>query len=111
LAALARNDPALLRANVEVSRVGTLRTDLETAGIDITPEQDPSAKPADTAPRPPLSRQPGRIFGPKHQVESATPTDEQLAPVVPASETTPAEPAKPEEQQLSRRPGTLFPRK
>lgn len=109
LAALARNDPALLKANVEVARVGTTRTDLETAGIDFAPDHDPDAKPADAAPaRPPLSRNPGRLFGPKAQPE--VPVAEPLSPVVPAGGAEAAEPAKPAEP-LSRNPGTLFPRK
>jgi hypothetical protein len=114
LAALAKNDPALLRANVEVARVGRVGTDLETVGLDLAPDHDPDAKAEAAAPRPPLSRNPGRIFGPKHQPESATPAGEQLSPVVPAGDTTPAEAdAKPNKQAepLSRNPGTLFPRK
>lgn len=110
LAALAKTDPALVKADVEVARVGTDRIDLETAGVDIASGHDPDGKAEPAAPRPPLSQRPGRLFGPKPPPEPA-PVGEPLTPVVPASaETTPPEPA-PVPTERSRNPGRLFPRK
>ncbi|MBX9580320.1 MAG: hypothetical protein K2X87_08440, partial [Gemmataceae bacterium] len=105
LALIAPKDPALVKANAEVSRAGTVGTDPEATGVDLT---DPEAegKPAAEAPRPPLSREPGRIFGPKRPPEPPAGA-ESLSPVVPVAGTAPAEgPAV-----RSRNPGTLFPRK
>lgn len=106
LDAFAKKDPTLLRANVEVTRVGTARTDLETAGVDFA---DPDAEAKPEAPsRAPLSRQPGRIFGPKPTGEPAA--GDPLQPVTPAAGTAPPEPA-PVAPDLSRNPGRLFPKK
>jgi hypothetical protein len=105
LAAFAKNDPGLIKANVEVAKVGTVRTDLEAAGVDFHSEVE-DAKP-ETPVRQPLSQRPGRIFGPK----AAEPAPgEPLQPVIPASGTEPPEPA-PLNPELSRNPGRLFPRK
>jgi hypothetical protein len=113
LAGYAKADPALLKADTEVTRVGALRTDLETAGLDVPSDQDPDAKTAEAAaPRAPLSRNPGRLFGPKPPPEQ--PVADTLSPVVPtsATSTAPADPApKPAGPERSRNPGTLFPRK
>ncbi|MDB5313838.1 MAG: hypothetical protein JWO38_8040 [Gemmataceae bacterium] len=112
LAGYAKADPALVKADAEVARVGTLRTDLETAGLDVASDQDPDAKPAEGATqRPPLSRNPGRIFGPKPPPEA--PIADPLPPVVPTTGVTPApaDPAPTKVPELSRSPGTLFPRK
>lgn len=110
LAALAKNDPALVKADVEVARVGTDRIDLEKAGVDLASGHDADGKAEPAAPRPPLSQRPGRIFGPKPPPEPA-PVGEPLTPVVPASaETTPPEPT-PVNAERSRNPGRLFPRK
>jgi hypothetical protein len=105
LAVFARNDPGLIKANVEVARVGTVRTDMEATGVDFAVEEI-EEKP-DAPSRAPLSRQPGRIFGPK----PAEPlVGEPLQPVTQASGTLPPEPA-PVNGDLSRSPGRLFPRK
>ncbi|HEY3788266.1 MAG TPA: flagellar basal body P-ring protein FlgI [Urbifossiella sp.] len=114
LAVFARHDPELKKANEEVARVGTIRTDLETAGVDFAAD-DPEAKPESGASRVPLSRQPGRIFGPKPAAEPPANIGEPLTPLTPvapaATETTePPEPA-PVTNELSRNPGRLFPRK
>jgi len=107
LAVFAKNDPSLIRANVEVTRVGSVRTDLEEFGVDFATENDGEAKPEAPA-RQPLSQRPGRIFGPKHMNEA--PVGEPLQPVTPAAGTTPPEPA-PVNTDLSRNPGRLFPKK
>lgn len=102
LATFARNDPGLIKANVEVTRVGTVRTDLEAAGVDFQSEEG-EAKP-EASVRPPLSRQPGRIFGPKPVVPIPG------EPLTPVGGTAPPEPA-PVNPELSRNPGRLFPKK
>ena len=106
LAVFAKNDPTLFKANVEVARVGTVRTDLEAAGVDFVPDQDPDVKPEVAVAKPPLSRQPGRIFGSKAPAEA--PVGEPLTPV---SGTAPPEPAPVTSPDLGRSPGKLFPRK
>jgi hypothetical protein len=100
----AKDDPNLARADVEVAKVGVLRPNPDQVSYDLPGGQDPDAKAAEqAAPRPPLSQNPGRIFGPKRPPEPAT------EPLTPVSGTTPAEPqAKP---PLSQNPGTLFGRK
>ena len=118
LAGYAKADPALAKADAEVARVGTLRTDLETAGLDVTPDQDSQVKSAEaTQSRTPLSRNPGRIFGPKPPPES--PVTDTLPPVpsteagsaTGSSEEPAPTPAPKTAPELSRNPGTLFPRK
>jgi hypothetical protein len=109
LSALAKIDPALVKANVEVARVGTYRTDLEQVGVDLPPDHDADAKPAEAPARPPLSREPGRLFGPKPRPEPAQ-VGEPLTPVTPATDPVPVE-TQPKAADLSRNPGTLFPRK
>ncbi len=106
LATFARPDPSLAKANVEVARVGTIRTDLEQVGVDL-PQPEPEVKIVEPPPRPPLSRQPGRLFGPKRSPEPIV--EDPLTPVTPVEAEVPAEkPAA--EKVLSRNPGTLFPR-
>lgn len=105
LALLAPKDPALTKANAEVARVGSVRADLEAAALDLAdPEAEPKP-PADAPARPALSREPGRIFGPKRPPEPPAGAD-ALSPVVPAGGTEPNHAA-----DRSRQPGTLFPRK
>lgn len=79
LSGFAKIDPTLVKADVEVSRVGTTRPDLSQAGYDLPGERDADVKPADAVAKPPLSREPGRIFGPK-RVE---PTPDPNAPLAP----------------------------
>jgi hypothetical protein len=108
LAAFARTDPTLVKADVEVARVGTAGADLESVGVDL-PADPTEAKAPETAPRVPLSREPGRIFGPR---QPAPPTQaEGLSPVVPttgpAAEPAP-EPAPAVAAPRAASPGTLF---
>src|SRR6185312_1356364 len=106
LAAFAKTDPGLVKADVEVARVGTIRTDLEKTGVDII---DPDEAKVEAAPaRAPLSRQPGRIFGPKLVPEPSA--VEPLTPVEAEEPAMPPEPA-PVAPELSRNPGRLFLRK
>jgi hypothetical protein len=98
----AKDDPALARADSEVAKVGVDRVNLDQADFGLPGSHDPNEKPADTAaPRPPLSQNPGRIFGPKRPPEPAT------EPIAPAAGETPkaADPAK---SPRSQSPGTLF---
>lgn len=80
LAEFAQNDPTLTRANTEIVRAGLVRPDLDVSGFDL-PSSTPEVTPVVAAPpRPPLNREPGRIFGPKkHDVPAIDPG------VVPAS--------------------------
>ncbi len=66
LAGFAKVDPTLAKANVEVARVGTTRPAVDDNGYELPVIQDPHITPAG-APltRPPLNRDPGRLFGPK----------------------------------------------
>lgn len=104
LAGFAKTDPLLLKANQDVAKIGTVRPDIEQAGYNLPADQDPAAATDPAAVRPPLSRDPGRIFGPKRPPEPAN--AEGLTPVNPATPPPAAEP--------KRNPGdagTLFPRK
>jgi hypothetical protein len=109
LAVYAKHDPSLAKADIEVGRIGTTHPDLETAGVDFASDADAEEK-TESPSRPPLSRQPGRIFGPKAAEPAVPAVGEPLTPVTPAAETAPPEPA-PVASELSRNPGRLFPRK
>lgn len=74
LAYFARHDPSLRRADAEVSRLGVSRTSVENANLTLpTPETDPTNQPPPPPPRPPLNREPGRLFGPKRHEPPSTP--------------------------------------
>lgn len=105
LAGFAKADPTLAKADVEVARVGTDRADLEATGVDLPSAEEPRA--AEAAPRAPLSREPGRLFGPR---QPQTPAQaDGLSPVVPVSDVEPAAPAGPPAPAVrSRDPGSLF---
>jgi hypothetical protein len=92
LAGFARVDPTLVKADVEVARVGLAGVDLEAAGVDLP--ADPAEARAPEAPvRPALSRDPGRLFGPR---QPQTPTQaEGLSPVIPTTAVEPAAPPTP----------------
>jgi hypothetical protein len=106
LAAFAKSDPMLLKANQDVAKIGTVRPDVEQAGYNLPADQDPTAVATDpSAARAPLSRDPGRIFGPKRPPEPAN--AEGLTPVTPAA----APPAPEAAARAPGNPGTLVPRK
>ena len=108
LSGYSKSDPALAKANREVTRIGTVSPDMDLSGYDLPSTQEGGAQPGDgAAPRSPLSRDPGRIFGPKRPAEPAT--ADGLTPVAPAAGVTPAEPPAP--PKAPGNPGTLFPRK
>jgi hypothetical protein len=66
LAQFARKDPTLTRANVEIARAGVVNPALDGAGFDLPPaEPEPAAQFTPPPPRPPLNREPGRLFGPR----------------------------------------------
>ncbi|HSQ54965.1 MAG TPA: HEAT repeat domain-containing protein [Gemmata sp.] len=66
LAQFARKDPTLTKANLELARAGVVRPDLDSNGFDLpAPPPDPAAQYTPPPPRPPLNREPGRLFGPK----------------------------------------------
>ena len=110
LAGFARIDPSLVKADVEIARIGTTRTDLEAAGVDL-PADPSDAKPAEAPARPILAREPGRIFGPKPKPEVRV--IDPLTPVTPAELAELPDPveAKPVATDRGRNPGTLIPRK
>jgi hypothetical protein len=79
LSGFAKIDPTLAKANVEVTRVGTVRPAVDANGFELpTGTHDPQVAPAG-APlaKPPLNRDPGRLFGPKRTPDAPT-----LDPVV-----------------------------
>lgn len=80
LSGFAKIDPTLVKANVEVARIGVKGTDLTLAAYDLPGDHD-AEKPAEAAPtRPPLSREPGRIFGPKRPAEVLPDPNTPLVP-------------------------------
>lgn len=105
LAAFAKADPTLVKADVEVSRVGSTGTDLEASGVDL-PTDPSEIRTPEAAPRAPLSRDPGRLFGPR---QPATPTQaDGLSPVVPTGATEPAPAAPAAAAPRGANPGSLF---
>ena len=96
LALIARSDPGLETADLEVTRAS--RADVRQASYDLPSEADGVRKTSLAPPEDPqLNRNPGRLFAPKkHPME-----------VGPETDSKPADPAKPE-SDLSRNPGRLF---
>jgi hypothetical protein len=95
MAKAAKVDPTLVRADVEVARVGSTGTDLGRVGFDLPPDVDPAGRQAEQPARPPLSQNPGRLFGPKYRPEASSGADP-----VPAGAAEPQAGPPP--------PGTLF---
>ncbi|HEV3440884.1 MAG TPA: flagellar basal body P-ring protein FlgI [Gemmata sp.] len=63
LAQFAAVDPALVKANLEVVRAGTVHPGVDANGFDLpSPEPDPATVVAPPPPRVPLNREPGRLF-------------------------------------------------
>jgi hypothetical protein len=72
LSGFAKIDPTLAKANVEVTRVGTVRPAVDANGFELpTATADASVTPAG-APlaKQPLNRDPGRLFGPKRAADA-----------------------------------------
>lgn len=66
LSQFAGRDPALQYANAEIAKAGVVRPELASRGFDLPKaEPDPATQFTAPPPRPPLNREPGRIFGPK----------------------------------------------
>ena len=64
LAQIARSDPSLDKADLEVQRAG--QAEVVAASYELPTEADTvQAKPAQPAAEPTLNREPGRLFGPK----------------------------------------------
>lgn len=75
LSGFAKIDPTLAKANVEVARVGTLRPAVDANGFELPAIQDAAVTPAGALlTKPPLNRDPGRLFGPK-RANDAPPLD------------------------------------
>lgn len=71
LAGFAKTDPTLVKANMEIAKVGTVRPAVDANGFELPTAQDASVTPAG-APlaRPPLNRDPGRLFGQKRAADA-----------------------------------------
>ncbi len=80
LSGFAKIDPTMAKANVEVARVGVLKSDLSLVGYDLPGDHEPEVKAAELPPKPPLSREPGRIFGSKRPAEPALDPNAPLVP-------------------------------
>jgi hypothetical protein len=79
LSDFARRDPTLTQANVEVVKAGVVRPELDAAGFDLpAPAPDPVTQFTPPPPRPPLNREPGRLFGPKRH--DAPPVEPGVVP-------------------------------
>jgi hypothetical protein len=80
LSGFAKIDPTLAKANVEVARVGTMRPAVDANGFELPTVQDAPVTPAGAVlPKPPLNRDPGRLFGPKRATD-APPLDPAVVP-------------------------------
>jgi hypothetical protein len=81
LVGYAKTDPTLASANAEVAKVGTVNPDVAANGFNL-----PSTAEAPVAPagaqlvRPPLNRDPGRIFGPKRAADTPAVLDPAVVP-------------------------------
>ncbi len=75
LADFAWQDPTLTRANLAIATAGVVRPDIDADGFDLPPQRTESAAlVTPLPPRPPLNRDPGRIFGPKrHDIPAIDP--------------------------------------
>jgi hypothetical protein len=66
LSGFSKIDPTLAKANVEATRVGTVRPAVDANGFELPTTQEVTIAPAGAPlPKPPLNRDPGRLFGPK----------------------------------------------
>jgi Flagellar P-ring protein/HEAT repeats len=83
LVGFAKIDTTLARANAEVAKVGTVNPDVAANGFELPSTSAEPVTPAGAQlVRPPLSRDPGRLFGPKRAAD----TPAVIAPaVVPAA--------------------------
>jgi hypothetical protein len=73
LSLFAAQDPALVKANQEVVRAGTVRPGIDADGFDLPAlEPDPATIIAPTPPRQPLNRDHGRLFQ-RHDPPAADP--------------------------------------
>ncbi len=81
LAQYAKTDSTLARANLDVAKVGTVRPAVDAHGFEVpTVAEEPITPVGAPIVRPPLNRDPGRLFGPRR-----TPDTPILDPaVVPA---------------------------
>ncbi|MFM8274237.1 MAG: flagellar basal body P-ring protein FlgI [Gemmata sp.] len=71
LSGFARIDSTLAKANVEVTKVGAVRPAIDANGFELPTGQDAQVAPAGAVlPRPPLNRDPGRLFGPKRAADA-----------------------------------------
>jgi hypothetical protein len=81
LAGYSKTDPTLAKANQEIAKVGAVRPSVDANGFDLPTAQDLQIQPAG-APltRPPLNRDPGRLFGPKRAAEAPPILDPAVVP-------------------------------
>ncbi len=64
LAGFAKIDLTLAKADLEVARVGTVRPAVDANGFELPTTAEAAVAPAAAAPKPPLNRDPGHLFGP-----------------------------------------------
>lgn len=110
LVAYSKTDSTLFKADREVAKVGTIEANISN-GVDVTLETE-STEDVPPPPVPPrqLSRDPGRLFGPKRQPQN----DDDWLPMPKKDHVVPAsanEPAKNSTFSLSRYQGRLFKKK
>ncbi len=71
LCGFAKTDATLAKANVEVAKVGTVRPAVDANGFEVPTGGDPLIAPAGALlTKPPLNRDPGRLFGPKRAADA-----------------------------------------
>lgn len=71
LSGFAKTDATVAKANVEVAKVGTVRPAVDANGFEVPTAHDPLIAPAGALlTKPPLNRDPGRLFGPKRAADA-----------------------------------------
>jgi hypothetical protein len=71
LCGFAKTDTTLAKANMEVAKIGTVRPAVDANGFEVPTAQEPLIAPAGAVlTKPPLNRDPGRLFGPKRAADA-----------------------------------------
>ena len=83
LAGFSKVDQTLAKANLEVARVGSVQPKVDANGFELPAVPDAAVTPAGAMlTKPPLNRDPGRLFGPKRAADTPI-LDPAVVPATP----------------------------